>query len=394
MPATTVEQAVASSCTTTSVKGLATQVVAMMNCLHEGAMAEVYDGGNLTFGAAVFPYLQAPARDALYAALADKPSSTLSINSMFRTVVQQYLLYRWYQAGTCGIGLAAKPGSSNHETGLALDTSDYVVWKSTLQAHAFAWLGSSDAVHFDYVGSGIVDLGGEDVRAFQTLWNQNHPEDLIDEDGLYGPQTAARIQASPADGFPGAVVCPGGGPVDPPDAGPAPDLSEPDAGPVDPGPVDAGPADVGPADVGPGDAGPWAEPDSFVEDAGGSEPPDTAATDDLGGVDAGAPADAGSDGDAEPAGDAGSTAPDVTDGPDGGIAVPTTDVAFGGGGNGISPLLPSASSNSGCSAAATTSSSSSWWTGLVLCAVGLAAGRRRVRRQFSRHSGRNSSAAS
>jgi hypothetical protein len=36
---------------------------------------------------------------------------------MLRTVAQQYLLYTWYQNGQCGIGLAAKLGNSNHETG-------------------------------------------------------------------------------------------------------------------------------------------------------------------------------------------------------------------------------------------------------------------------------------
>ena len=56
-----------------------------------------------------------------------------------------------------------------------------------------------DEVHFDHLSS--PDLRGYDVLAFQRLWNRNHPEDLIDEDGLYGPQTAARLASAPADGF-------------------------------------------------------------------------------------------------------------------------------------------------------------------------------------------------
>ena len=48
----------------------------------------------------------------------------MSINSAFRTVAQQYLLYAWYKQGRCGIGLAATPGNSNHEQGLAVDIED------------------------------------------------------------------------------------------------------------------------------------------------------------------------------------------------------------------------------------------------------------------------------
>ena len=132
---------------------------------------------------------------ALVAALQDKPGTTMTINSALRTVAQQLLLYRWYQNGQCNIGLAATPGNSNHETGLALDINQYSTWRTTLEAHGFRWFGSNDAVHFDYNGPGAVDYRGMDVLAFQTLWNENNPGDLIDEDGIYGPQTAAAVQA-------------------------------------------------------------------------------------------------------------------------------------------------------------------------------------------------------
>ena len=59
------------------------------------------------------------------------------------------------------------PGASNHETGLAFDTSQYNAWKATLSDHGFRWLGSSDVVHFDYVGAGAMDERGADVKAFQ-----------------------------------------------------------------------------------------------------------------------------------------------------------------------------------------------------------------------------------
>ena len=216
--AISVGNAVTSSCSTSIVAGLNAQIIAQANCIKPGAYAKVPSRPNLSFGSTVTPYLEEPARDAFIAAIDSKPGTNITINSMLRTVAAQYLLYRWYQTGTCGIGLAAKPGTSNHETGLAFDTSQYNTWKSTLQSHGFTWLGTSDPVHFDYTGAGAVDEKGTDVLAFQVLWNKHHPEDLIGEDGVYGPQTEARLKASPAEGFSGEVTC------DPPPADDAPDV--------------------------------------------------------------------------------------------------------------------------------------------------------------------------
>jgi hypothetical protein len=197
----TVGEAVANSCTTTSVKALSEQIVAQANCISPGAFVPLDDAPNLVLGSAVFPYLEAPAKDALMAALGANPGTTLTVNSMLRTVAQQYLLYTWYKTGQCGIGLAATPGASNHETGLAMDVSEYGTWDNILDNYGFAWFGAADPVHFDYVGAGAVDYKGTDVLAFQKLWNLNHPNDVIAEDGAYGPQTESRLVASPAEGF-------------------------------------------------------------------------------------------------------------------------------------------------------------------------------------------------
>jgi len=204
----TVSQAAASKgCTTTLVGGLSTQIVEAFNCMHPGAVARVPEKSNLAKGSAVFPYLQTPARDALVKALDANPGKTLHVSSMLRTVAQQYLLYNWYKNGRCGIPLAARPGKSNHESGLSLDTGDYGSWKSSLKAKGFTWFGSSDAVHFDFSGGGTIGLKGEDVRAFQKLWNANNPNDQIDDDGAYGPDTEKRLRAAPAGGWPGGVSC-------------------------------------------------------------------------------------------------------------------------------------------------------------------------------------------
>jgi MYXO-CTERM domain-containing protein len=203
-----VAEAASSSCSTTSVKGLSEQIVAQANCIEPGAFVPLPGGlGNLSLGGAVFPYLEEPARDAFVDALEAHPGTSMTVNSMLRTVAQQYLLYRWYQQGDCGIGLAAQPGKSNHETGLAVDLSQYNTWKPHLAAVGFSWLGANDPVHFDYAGPGAVSYLGTDVLAFQQLWNKNHPEDLIAEDGSYGPQTEARLVASPAEGFPVPPSC-------------------------------------------------------------------------------------------------------------------------------------------------------------------------------------------
>ncbi|HVY47242.1 MAG TPA: M15 family metallopeptidase, partial [Minicystis sp.] len=124
-------------------------------------------------------------------------------------------------------GLAATPGNSNHESGLAFDVEEYTTWKSALEAHGFAWFGSSDPVHYDYAGQGAVDHRGTDVLAFQQLWNKNHPGDTIAEDGQYGPATEARLQQSPAGGFPVGASC-GGPPPDGPDVWPAISIDAPD----------------------------------------------------------------------------------------------------------------------------------------------------------------------
>lgn len=199
--AQTVEDAVSGGCSTTQVEGLSLQIIEQGNCIAPGAFVEVPNKPNVNFGGAVLPYMEEPARDALVTALDANTELTMQINSMLRTVAQQYLLYRWYQLGLCGIGLAAQPGNSNHETGLAIDISDNATWRSILEGQGFQWFGAGDPVHFDYVGPGAVDYKGTDVLAFQQLWNINNPSDLIDEDGDYGGQTETRMKQTPAAGF-------------------------------------------------------------------------------------------------------------------------------------------------------------------------------------------------
>jgi MYXO-CTERM domain-containing protein len=227
-----VSAAVDTSCTTTSVKGLSTQLVAEIQCMRPGSMKSIEGAPGLALGSAVFPFLQTPAADALLAAQKAR-GTTLSINSALRTLPQQYLLYSWYKAGRCGISLAATPGNSNHEGAVAVDIEDSAGWRPSMLAAGFRWLGSSDPVHYDYLGKDAIDLGGLSVTAFQRLWNRNHPEDPIGEDGSYGPATATRVARAPVGGFPkGAEGCALDAGSPPPDAAAVADAAAPAPTPV------------------------------------------------------------------------------------------------------------------------------------------------------------------
>ena len=211
-----VATAASESCTTSAVKGLATQLVEEIECLKPGTFARIDKTPGLTLGAAVFPFLQASAAKNLV--LAQKARGTvMTINSALRTLPQQYLLYHWYRTGRCNIGLAASPGTSNHEGAIAVDVEDNAGWRAAMVGSGFRWLGAGDPVHYDFTAGGTVDLHGISVEAFQRLWNRNNPTDKILENGTYALETAARLERSPSGGFAKGADCskaaPGNGPA-------------------------------------------------------------------------------------------------------------------------------------------------------------------------------------
>eukprot|EP01091_Cochliopodium_minus_P011555 TRINITY_DN3307_c0_g1_i1.p1 TRINITY_DN3307_c0_g1~~TRINITY_DN3307_c0_g1_i1.p1 ORF type:complete len:212 (+),score=53.00 TRINITY_DN3307_c0_g1_i1:1-636(+) len=143
--------------------------------------------------------LQTGAANSLLAAAKAK-NDFITLNSAFRSSAQQYLLYNWYLKKICSITLAAKPGTSNHEGGRAIDTSNYNYWLSSLQAQG--WVHSyptSDPVHFDYPK--VTDLAKQNLIAFQRLWNSHNPTKKISEDGIYGPATADAFYNTPCTGW-------------------------------------------------------------------------------------------------------------------------------------------------------------------------------------------------
>lgn len=195
----------AGGCSTFVVDGLSKQLIAEQNCIRANALTSFAGKPGISIGSNVYPYLEPKAAAGLEAAAA---ASGLSVNSAFRTIAQQYLLYHWYQTGQCGISLAAVPGNSNHETGIAVDLANYSSEIGNMSNHGWTHsYPSSDPVHFDYTAGGTTDLRSESVLAFQKLWNLNNPNATIGEDGAYGPMTAAKIAASPATGFAKGTTC-------------------------------------------------------------------------------------------------------------------------------------------------------------------------------------------
>lgn len=216
----TVGQVARTACSTAGVRALSLQLLAEVECLRPGTLARIDNIANVSLGAGALPRLNAGAASALRGAASS--GGTLSLSSATRATAQQYVLYYWYANGRCTsvVSLAARPGRSNHESGVAIDVPAYGTWKSKLTARGFSWFGAGDAVHFDYRGSGAVDIRPLAVKAFQRLWNRNHAGDRIAEDGVWGPATASRMDRAPAGGFAIGPQC--GGTSSPPPNQPPP----------------------------------------------------------------------------------------------------------------------------------------------------------------------------
>jgi murein L,D-transpeptidase YcbB/YkuD len=188
------------------VSGLSRQIIAQMNTLQTGILInfESLSGIESSGESHLNLFLQSGAKESLRAALragiAKQPNLKLTINSAYRTVAQQHILYQVYQRDPKLIPLASKPGNSNHENGLAIDVNNYNAWKPYLQAHGWHWLGGNDPVHFS-IDNGRNDVSKLGIEAFQTLWNKYNPNDLMTVDGSFGAQTAAKMDRCPIGGF-------------------------------------------------------------------------------------------------------------------------------------------------------------------------------------------------
>lgn len=199
--AATVSTYITGTCSTAVVIGLSKQISDEIGCMSPTALVRFTPSTRVQVtSSAVLPYLGKNAKTAI-----EGISTTVQINSAFRTVAQQFLLLKWKEQGRCGISAAAAPGRSNHESGRALDLANWSSVRTAMSNRGWSWLGSGDPVHFDHFGS--ADIRGKDVLAFQRLWNRNNPNDRISEDGAYGPQTEARLRNTEATGFPVGATC-------------------------------------------------------------------------------------------------------------------------------------------------------------------------------------------
>jgi len=208
----------ARTCSTAPSMPLNAQIAAQLNCSQDDLFSAIDDIPNVRLGAAANPFMQGPAARALRNAAAANPGATMVLHSTWRSVVQQYILSSWQ--GSCGIGVAAPPGRSNHESGLAIDLPLETTqrFRSALRNAGFAWYcdinnrgrigGCRDTPHHSYRnGREVASLG---VRAFQQLWNRAHPEDRIRESGAFDSSTRSRMRRAPLGGFPTGSSCGGG----------------------------------------------------------------------------------------------------------------------------------------------------------------------------------------
>lgn len=194
-------------CGTASLRGLSIQLVEELNCLAPNTMGKIDNLPNVQLGSGALPFLQTSVIEELKKVVAARGGAKLNINSSLRSLPQQYTLFQWGQQKRCRISVVADPGTSNHESGRAVDVQETAAWRSSFLNNGWKWQGPSDDVHYEFNGGGV-NIRGLSVKAFQQLWNRNHPEDKIAEDGAYGPATAARISKSPIGGFPIGAMCP------------------------------------------------------------------------------------------------------------------------------------------------------------------------------------------
>lgn len=199
-------------CSTSVVRGLNEQLLDEITCLSPDALGSIEGLPGVELADDALTVVQRPVVDALASAAAAN-GRPLRVTSALRTLPQQYILRRWASKRRCGTTMAAPVGRSNHEQGLAVDISmsgGAAVNKkirASMQANGFVWLGSKDPVHFDYRSDDSVDLAGLSAQAFQRLWNRNHPEAPIREDGVYDATVEAKLKVAPAAGFPIGARC-------------------------------------------------------------------------------------------------------------------------------------------------------------------------------------------
>lgn len=176
-------------CSTQGAEILSQQLIDQMLCFTADKVTRV-EHANITLQSdRVHPYVSPIAANALYSVAG---SRAITINSAYRTIADQYMLN-----ASCRV--AAQPGRSNHETGRAIDVQYSSALNTALVRAGFLHpFPRTDRVHYEFGGT---DLRAYSTLAFQRLWNANHPDDLLVEDGIPTPAVIERLAQSPAEGF-------------------------------------------------------------------------------------------------------------------------------------------------------------------------------------------------
>jgi N-acetylmuramoyl-L-alanine amidase len=190
------------TCTTEGVRPINDQIFELARPVLAGDLVPCDDIVTVV-GPSAIPFLQPAAKAALAKAVTEKGEKP-RLTHAYRTLAHQYVLYYWYKHGEqCSVTLAATPGSSPHEQGIAIDIKEYSKWITVLEKYKWRWRGNQDKPHFTYIGGNVSSkVRKESIRAFQRLWNQHNPTDLIQEDGTYGEvETGPRLTKSPVEGF-------------------------------------------------------------------------------------------------------------------------------------------------------------------------------------------------
>lgn len=190
------------------IDGLSMQLIDEMRCMDPGWL-EYYTpckAAGCIWANGPQPLAARPeVLDALRAAAASI-DDYITINAAYRDVAMQYFS-RWRTENCDANFPAAIPGRSNHQGGRAIDVQSDNYWWDILLAHGFEHPLPNDRPHFEFRGNAQYRAESEELKQlgilpFQVLWNKNHPHDLLDEDGIYGPQTKQRLGSSPIEGFP------------------------------------------------------------------------------------------------------------------------------------------------------------------------------------------------
>lgn len=180
---------------TSIVNGLSQQLIYQINLIFPDALVSC-DDLNVNLADAAFAFLQPAAKQGLQKAIQER-GVKLVVNSGYRTIAQQMLLYNWRSSNSNPV---APPGRSNHQSGLALDINDRAGWLPFLKRHGWQPL-ENDPPHIEFKGAGTKDLRKATILAFQQLWNKNHPNEKIGEDGDWGSKTQSALNRSPSTGF-------------------------------------------------------------------------------------------------------------------------------------------------------------------------------------------------